>query len=150
MSITLPPPTLHTIESGEWSTEKGEIIRQEVTEVVFAGPGNSVAPASFRRLCDNLIIHFKRKVRFLLKSHNCLTRGTVMVCSSYVSESLTDLAGLSLATLGSVNNPTLPVSFRGIIIAQKTYFTGFHVFEIHTNFCGDTITKTQIGSRNLG
>ena len=73
VSITLPPPTLHTIKSGEMVCREGDgVIRQEVTEIVFAGPGNSVAPACLCRFCDNLIIYFKREVQFFLKGHNCL------------------------------------------------------------------------------
>ena len=91
------------------------VIRQEMTEIVFAGPGNSIAPTLFRRLCDHSIIYFKREIRFFLKSHNCLgRRNKVMVDCNYISIRLTVLAGLSFATLGSVNSPTWPELFREI------------------------------------
>lgn len=52
--------------------KRDEVIRQEVTEVVFAGPSNGITPTLLGRLCDNLIIYFKRQVDFFLKSDDCL------------------------------------------------------------------------------
>ena len=75
--MTLPPPTLNIDHIGITvfstllpivrSKQLTVNLRKEVTEIVFSGPRDGVAPTRFGRFRDDFVIDFKRKIRLRLE-----------------------------------------------------------------------------------
>jgi hypothetical protein len=81
-------------------------VRQEMTEIMLPGPCNGFAPTVFRRLSDDRIKDFKRKIILCLKGRKCLRRAKQTGVRHSMTGSLTVFIAVILDTLGSVNTPT--------------------------------------------
>ena len=123
--------------------------REEVTEVVFAGPFDGISPTIFSRFAYDLVVNLERKIRLGFERFNGLVSSGFRTTA--VKEELTDFIGVSLATFGSVNTPIYTANLEGLKdgLSVDTYFPGFHVFEIHADFSGHTISKAEVRRSDL-
>ena len=85
------------------------ILREEMTAIVLASPGDSISPAGFRRFRNDAVIHLKWQVRLRLERGDSLANTGVNygLYKSVIERTI--FMGGRFLTLGSVKTATYTV-----------------------------------------